>query len=674
MWCCWPPLALRSPWSPRRRCCRSGGGLAGECLLRPGCRAARMRRRDDAAGPAERMEAAYFPTVREYSPRYGLDGRRIAKLATGALVMHPGPMVRGMEIASEVADSARSTIVEQVANGVSVRMAVLYLLLGGGMAGGDGVVAEAGAADAGCFAESACWGVTPADILIRGDRIVDGGVPPGSRSARTAARRRRPGCPARPRRPAHPPARARPGGRRDGRIRHAGRRAGRFHRGACDGEHRTGGRHGRGRRAGLAPGPGGGALRRPSGRRGDRRTGGRAAGGTRGDGRFRGPRPGVQRRRELRVRRAADAPGAGVRQGVRRRDRPARAGTAVDRRRPDERGRESARLGLAGWPAVAEEAIIARDVLLAGHVGSRLHVCHVSTAGSVEILRWAKSKGWRVTAEVTPHHLLLTDEPAPPPTIPCSRSTRRCGRPRTSRRCATHSPTGRSTASLPIMPRTRWRTRRPSGRRPGPGCWAWRRRCRSWWPRWSSPAGSPGRQLADRMSMTPALIAGVADQGGRPRAGRPGDPDPGGFRLRTGRRIRAQQASRSRNTPFAGRGAAGAGHRDVPARPADRPRWEDRMSAPAALATDRRRGPAPWAGPDRGASAARAGRVRLRGAGLVSGCGAAGVAGCAARIPTCPRRHNRPPSASAARRLVAAGAGPVRRHRDGGELAGPGRR
>ncbi|BEP16032.1 dihydroorotase [Acidothermaceae bacterium B102] len=67
-------------------------------------------------------------------------------------------------------------------------------------------------------------------------------------------------------------------------------------------------------------------------------------------------------------------------------------------------------LGLAGWPAVAEEAIIARDCLLAGHVGSRLHICHVSTAGSVELIRWAKGKGWDVTAEVTPHHLLLTDE------------------------------------------------------------------------------------------------------------------------------------------------------------------------------------------------------------------------------------------------------------------------
>ncbi|HTY73270.1 MAG TPA: dihydroorotase [Actinomycetes bacterium] len=67
-------------------------------------------------------------------------------------------------------------------------------------------------------------------------------------------------------------------------------------------------------------------------------------------------------------------------------------------------------LGLKGWPAVAEEAIVARDVLLAEHVGSRLHVCHVSTAGTVDILRWAKARGIDVTAEVTPHHLLLTDE------------------------------------------------------------------------------------------------------------------------------------------------------------------------------------------------------------------------------------------------------------------------
>lgn len=73
-------------------------------------------------------------------------------------------------------------------------------------------------------------------------------------------------------------------------------------------------------------------------------------------------------------------------------------------------GAVSAKLGLTGWPAVAEEAIIARDVLLAEHVGARLHICHVSTAGSVEIIRWAKARGINVTAEVTPHHLLLTDD------------------------------------------------------------------------------------------------------------------------------------------------------------------------------------------------------------------------------------------------------------------------
>jgi aspartate carbamoyltransferase catalytic subunit len=83
----------------------------------------------------ERMNAAYFPSVREYSRRYGLDCARMAQLPERAIVMHPGPMNRGVEIAAGVADSARSTVVEQVANGVSVRMAVLYLLLGGAEAG-----------------------------------------------------------------------------------------------------------------------------------------------------------------------------------------------------------------------------------------------------------------------------------------------------------------------------------------------------------------------------------------------------------------------------------------------------------------------------------------------------------------------------------------------------------
>jgi dihydroorotase len=70
----------------------------------------------------------------------------------------------------------------------------------------------------------------------------------------------------------------------------------------------------------------------------------------------------------------------------------------------------SSKLGLTGWPAVAEEAIIARDILLAEHVGSRLHICHLTTAGGVELVRFAKSRGIQVTAEVTPHHLLLTED------------------------------------------------------------------------------------------------------------------------------------------------------------------------------------------------------------------------------------------------------------------------
>jgi aspartate carbamoyltransferase catalytic subunit len=79
----------------------------------------------------ERMNASYFPSAREYSRRYGLDQARMNRMPEHAIVMHPGPMNRGMEITADVADSVRSVIVEQVTNGVAVRMAVLYLLLGG---------------------------------------------------------------------------------------------------------------------------------------------------------------------------------------------------------------------------------------------------------------------------------------------------------------------------------------------------------------------------------------------------------------------------------------------------------------------------------------------------------------------------------------------------------------
>ena len=81
---------------------------------------------------SERMHAAFFPTAREYSREWGLDDERLARLPAASLVMHPGPMNRGLEISAGAADSPQSTVLEQVANGVSIRMAVLYLLLSGG--------------------------------------------------------------------------------------------------------------------------------------------------------------------------------------------------------------------------------------------------------------------------------------------------------------------------------------------------------------------------------------------------------------------------------------------------------------------------------------------------------------------------------------------------------------
>ncbi|WP_424214723.1 dihydroorotase [Streptomyces sp. BI20] len=212
----------------------------------------------------------------------------------------------------------------------------------------------------------------------------------------------------------------------------------------------------------------------------------------------------------------------------------------------------SAELGLGGWPAVAEESIIARDVLLAEHVGSRVHICHLSTAGSVEIVRWAKSRGIDVTAEVTPHHLLLTDElvrsynpvyKVNPPlrtekdvlalrealadgTIDIV-ATDHAPHPHEDKDCewaaAAMGMVGLETA-LSVVQQTMVET----------GLLDW--------------AG-----VAERMSAAPARIGGVADRHGRPvSAGEPanlvlvdtsyrGAVDPASF------------ASRSRNTPYEGR-------------------------------------------------------------------------------------------------------------------------
>ena len=123
---------------------RGHAGRAADAAARSASRAGRSRRRTTSTRcfpkadavmmlrvQRERMNGGFFPTAREYCRRYGLDGRRMATLQDHTIVMHPGPMVRGMEITADVADSDRSVIVEQVTNGVAVRMAVLYLLLGG---------------------------------------------------------------------------------------------------------------------------------------------------------------------------------------------------------------------------------------------------------------------------------------------------------------------------------------------------------------------------------------------------------------------------------------------------------------------------------------------------------------------------------------------------------------
>jgi len=219
-------------------------------------------------------------------------------------------------------------------------------------------------------------------------------------------------------------------------------------------------------------------------------------------------------------------------------------------------GVNSSLLGLAGWPAVAEEAVIARDCLLAGHVGGRLHICHVSTAGSVELMRWAKGHGWDVTAEVTPHHLLLTDDLAatydptykvnPPLRTQVDVDALRTGLADGTIDCVAtdHAPhaledketewgaaspgmTGLETALSIVV-----QTMVESGRL-------------TW------------RQVAERMSETPARIGRVESHGRPIAVGEPANlvvVDPGARWTVDPTRT----ASRSRNTPFAGH--------DLPAR------------------------------------------------------------------------------------------------------------
>ena len=232
-------------------------------------------------------------------------------------------------------------------------------------------------------------------------------------------------------------------------------------------------------------------------------------------------------------------------------------------------GEVSSRLGLPGWPGVAEESIIARDVMLARHTGSRLHVCHVSTAGSVDVLRWAKQRGIDVTAEVTPHHLLLTCDlldgydpvfKVNPPLRPSEdvAALREALADGTIDAVATdHAPhaahdkdhafadaafgmLGLQTA-LGVVAETMVAS----------GLLDW--------------AG-----VADRMSVRPARIGRLAGHGRPIEAGEPGEPDPGrpvGLVPRRGRHDRVQVAQHARTRAD----AAGARGHHLPARAGNRP-------------------------------------------------------------------------------------------------------
>jgi dihydroorotase len=219
-------------------------------------------------------------------------------------------------------------------------------------------------------------------------------------------------------------------------------------------------------------------------------------------------------------------------------------------------GEVSGRLGLTGWPAVAEEAIIARDCLLSAHVGSALHVCHVSTAGSVEIIRWAKAKGWRVTAEVTPHHLLLTDELVagydpvykvnPPLRTQADVDALRAGLADGTLDCVAtdHAP-------HPVEDKeTEWQVA-------AFGMTGLETALRVVHAAMVTTGLLDWAGVADRMSVRPAVIGRLTGDDGAPAHGRalvPGAPanlvlyDPHALSVVDP----AQQASRSRNTPFAG--------------------------------------------------------------------------------------------------------------------------
>ena len=342
----------------------------------------------------ERMNGGFFPTAREYSRRYGLDGRRMATLQDHTIVMHPGPMVRGMEITADVADSDRSVIVEQVTNGVAVRMAVLYLLLGGSEPANTDHSLDRRSRRVTTYLikGAAILGGEPSDFLLA-DGVLhtsyDAAAADGAEVVDATGLIALPGL-------VDLHTHLREPGREDAETVETGTHAAAL--GGFTAVHAMANTEPvadtagvveqvwrLGREAGYADVFPVGAV--TVGLAGERiaELGAMADSAARvrvfsDDGKC--VSDPLLMRRALEYVKAFDGVIAQHAQEPRLTE-----GAQMNE------GELSGRLGLAGWPAVAEEAIIARDCLLAAHVGSRLHVCHVSTAGSVELVRQAKARG-----------------------------------------------------------------------------------------------------------------------------------------------------------------------------------------------------------------------------------------------------------------------------------------
>ena len=475
-------------------------------------------------------------------------------------------MVRGVEIASDVADLPRTVVTRQVTNGVAVRMAILFLLLGGELPG-----------------RRRCRPLPDVTLVIRGGTVVEpGGLgPPRCRRAggpvvargRVHRRARRaPRCSTPPaawsgpglvdlhthlRQPGREEAETVETGRPGGRARRVHRHRGHAEHGADHRLRRRGPRGARARPGGPAEVAVAGAI--TVGRAGERwpRWASWPPSASRlftDDG---AGRPG----------RRAHAAGPRLRQGPRGHAGPALRGRLPRRRRARcTRGAWSSRLGLPGMPAAAEEAMVARDLALVRLTGAPVHFLHLSTAGSVALVRRAKAEGLPVTAEAAPHHMLLTDAAVAGlrPGLqgqPAAAHRRRRGR-RRGRAVRRHH---RRRRHRPRPARPRGQGRALSTRRP-PGMLGLQTALPIAWEVLSS-ALRPERLFA-LLSAQPAAIARLEGDGPAPRRPQcPGRTDRGRgdgqpVRLRPGRaRLDGRPgrlASRSRNTPYAGRTFTGA--------------------------------------------------------------------------------------------------------------------